>query len=216
MINKNTIIRSALIAVIIILLMLPVVMTATSSYQAIISSQSQFFYAKSVIIIGNKIICLKGSNVYQTRETAMKGEETNYSPAILNVTDYTLIEIITKHEEVQKEGEIHGKYLGVYQVVVTGHPGYLYLSSKDGLLYGSIQFPKWANGVYEPLKNVYFSKGKINFTRSVTNPQEMKRVGANNYFVQQYSGDYSENGKIIKGYYIKDGTSQLWEAIRIK
>ncbi len=217
MLNKNTIIRTALIAVIIILLVLPVVMTMSSSYQVIISnSQSQYFNAKALIITGNKILCLKGSSVYQTRETALKSEETNYTPAVLNVTDYILIEIITRHEEIAKDGEIHGKYLGVYQVIVTGHPGYLYLSSKDGQLYGSIQFPKWANGVYEPLKNVYFSKGKINFTRSVTTPQEMKRVGANNYFVQQYSGDYSENGKIIKGFYIKDGTSQLWEAIRIK
>jgi hypothetical protein len=220
MLSKNAIIRTILIVIIIILLTLitvPVAITVTSSCNVLISnSQSQFFYAKSLFVIGNRIICLKGSSVHQTRQLALKSEETNFSPAILTLTDYVLIEIITKTEEIEKTGEIQGKYLGIYQVTVTGHTGFLYLSSKDGYLYGSIQFPKWANGVYEPLKKVHFSNGKINFIRSITDSQEMKRIGANNYFVQQYSGEYSENGAIIKGFYIKDGTNHLWQAVRIK
>jgi hypothetical protein len=219
MLNKNKIVRSILIIIILILLAIPVILVLSTSQPVLISnSQSQFFTAKSVVIIGNKIICLKGSSIYPSRDIASKIEEKKFSPAILSLNDYVLIEILHKTEtvETEKKGEIEGIYTGVYQVVVTGHTGFLYLTSKDGYLYGSIQFPKWANGVYEPLKNVYFSKGKINFTRSVTDAMELKRIGANSYFVQQYSGEFSADGSIIKGYYVKDGTNHIWQANKIK
>lgn len=215
--DKNKIIRIVLIVIIIILLITPVVMVASSSYHVLIlDNHSQFFKAKALCIIGNSLICFKDSGLYQSRKLALKNKETRFSLALLYVPDQHFIEIIPNPEDIDESGEIHGKYLGIYQINVIGHPGYLYLSSKDGRLYGTIRFPKWAKGTYEPLKNVHFSKGKINFTRSVTDINELRRVGANTYFVQQYSGEYSENGKFIKGFYIKEGARLLWEAVRIK
>jgi len=159
------------------------------------------------------MLCKKDASVFAGRDEALKNKQENYSLAVLTVRDLAFIEIIP---EIVVSGAIDGIYLGMYLVSVTGHVGYLYLLAKDDVMYGTIRFPQWGKGAAEPLKNVYFSNGKINFTRSVTNSSELREVGSNNYFVQQYSGEYSQDGTFIKGFYIKDGARLLWEAQRIK
>ncbi|HXK66536.1 MAG TPA: hypothetical protein PK348_09735, partial [Spirochaetota bacterium] len=108
------------------------------------------------------------------------------------------------------------QYLGVYHINASGHEGILVLQVKDGVLYGSVRFPNWANGVWEPLKGVNIKNNTLWFTRSVTNEQERIKTGAREYFTQQYVGTYKDNGKKIIGFYKLRGAKYLFEAYRKK
>lgn len=108
------------------------------------------------------------------------------------------------------------QYLGVYHINASGHEGILVLQVKDGVLYGSVRFPNWANGVWEPLKGVSIKNNTLWFTRSVTNEQERVKTGAREYFTQQYVGTYKDNGKKIIGFYTLRGAKYLFEAYRKK
>jgi len=108
------------------------------------------------------------------------------------------------------------QYLGVYHINASGHEGILALQVKDGVLYGSVRFPNWANGVWEPLKGITIKNNSIVFTRSVTTEQERIKTGAREYFTQYYVGTYKENGKKIIGFYKSRGAKYLFEAYRKK
>ncbi len=108
------------------------------------------------------------------------------------------------------------QYLGTYHINASGHEGILVLQVKDGKLYGSVRFPNWANGVWEPLKGVNIKNNTLLFTRSVTNEQERIKTGAREYFTQYYVGTYKDNGKKIIGFYKSRGAKYLFEAYRKK
>ncbi|MGQ9843970.1 MAG: hypothetical protein ACUVRK_10445 [Spirochaetota bacterium] len=108
------------------------------------------------------------------------------------------------------------QYLGVYHINASGHEGILALHVKDGVLYGSVRFPNWANGVWEPLKKVTIKNNSLAFTRSVTTEQERIKTGAREYFTQYYVGTYKENGKKIIGFYKSRGAKYLFEAHKKK
>lgn len=108
------------------------------------------------------------------------------------------------------------QYLGVYHINASGHEGILALQVKDGVLIGTVRFPNWANGIWEPLKGVTIKNNTLLFTRSVTNEQERIKTGAREYFTQYYVGTYKENGKKIIGFYKSRGAKYLFEAYRKK
>ncbi len=108
------------------------------------------------------------------------------------------------------------QYLGVYHINASGHDGILVLQVKDGVLYGLVRFPNWANGVWEPLKGVNIKNNTLMFTRSVVSEQERIKTGAREYFTQYYAGTYKDNGKKIIGFYNLRGAKYLFEAYRKK
>ena len=118
--------------------------------------------------------------------------------------------------EENNKGKYDNNLLGTYKINVAGHEGYLYLKQKNNRLYGGVKFPNWANGVYEPLKNIKIEKNRIYFTRSATSIKEVRRIGASSYFTQTYSGTYYAKGREIKGFYKHSGAKHSWKAEKIK
>jgi len=106
------------------------------------------------------------------------------------------------------------KYLGYYTIHVKGHSGQIYFGIYQEKLIGTIRFPQWAKGKLELLKNVQFNGSNFSFVRSVSNSQEMKRVGAPHFFRQEYSGRIYDEGRSISGMMISDGEKSIWTGKR--
>ena len=194
---------------------LPFIKAGCASYTAVIkTADGKFFRAKSFIIMGNTILCLKDRREFQARFSIRADIPPEYRPAILSMKDVAFIEIIPDRDDAGIE--VPPSYLGTYRINASGHQGYLFLGVTDGRLYGSIRFPKWAKGVYEPLKGLGISGNTIRFVRSVTTAAEMKRVGAPVYFTQSYTGTYGAGGATIKGFYVRDGANYMWEAVKVR
>lgn len=217
MTRKDLAIRVLFPGILLFLLAIPVTLAFRAPYRVLVKDMNgSFFNARSLLVIGDTMFCMRGKAIHATRDAAIENSGEGHAPALLRVHECSLIEIIPETQEPAAAGGIGARYLGLYKVSVVGHQGYLFLAEKDGVLYGSIRFPQWANGVNEPLRNVRFENGAISFTRSVTDPRELRRVGASTYFVQQYAGRYRADGNAISGFYLKDGAKMLWEATRVK
>jgi hypothetical protein len=118
--------------------------------------------------------------------------------------------------EKDKSGEtvIPLAYTGSFRLSVSGFTGSLVLGYADGVYTGTIRFDGWGNNTPQPLKELRINNGKIYFVRSVTSADEMKKYGATRFFSQTYRGDFSPDGKKIKGEYNESGTESRWEASR--
>jgi hypothetical protein len=210
---KISIKRSLPIAFIIILICLPFICAILSARNAVIKQTSGGFYrAKSLIVLGDFVFGIKDPSVFQTRPDP-EAISSAYRPFIDTLKNIEIIEFF--YDIKINEKNVNVNPVGIFLINASGHKGYLYITSNNGYAYGSVRFPQWAKGVYEPLKGLKVSKNEISFTRSVTNPAEQKAVGAPSYFIQQYSGKYYNGGLVIKGFYVKDGARFSWEAVKI-
>ena len=194
-------------------------MAAFARYDALVKDTSGNFYrARSLFIAGNTFICSRDPSNYPTKQGALQGKETGRSLSFMSMKQIEFIEITGGKEE---EGPALGAwqpslkdYIGDYTVNAAGNHGYLSLRASGGYLYGTIRFPNWGRGATEYLKNVGIANGRLYFTRSVTTQQELRRVGANAYFTQQYSGEYLRSGNLIRGFYIVNKERRQWEAYK--
>lgn len=218
--NKNRLARNIAIPSlsIILLLLLPVVHVMTSYHSVIIQTVDTAYYrGKYLFILGDRIMVMKGVAQHRNRQAAMGSNETEYSHSIIAMKDVTSIEILpqTPDNDAGTPGGVPGNYLGTYKVIVSGHPGYLYIYQQKGALYGSVKFPQWGKGAYESLRGLWIGSGQIRFTRSAKTADEVRRLGANAPFTQRYVGNYNASGNEIKGYYLNDsGDKNIWQATR--
>lgn len=199
------------------LLILLLVMTVSSGYEAIIKERSGGYYrARSLFIAGTLFICTRDSMTFTSRSLAAASPADKRGLSIMSLNSVEFIEIIPGTEdEGPRLGSWHPAlkdYIGDYTVNAAGNHGYLSLRASGSAIYGTIRFPDWGRGATEYLKNVRIVKGKLYFTRSVTTAQELKRLGASAYFLQQYSGDYYKSGNLIRGFYVVHGERKAWEA----
>ncbi len=214
--KKKIIIISAMI---ILILAVPFILAFTSSYTVLIKNTHAKYYRANVILLArDSLICLKDSAEYRKKKVALAVSSHDYGFRIISMNDIVYMEIIPDSDEIStSKWKKYGiKYLGKYKADVSGNIGYLYLSSRRGKLYGSIRFPDWANGIFEPLKSLWISKGKIGFIRSVDTLEEAKRVGVSTFFTQEFYGDYKRKGNMIEGHYTSRGAKNAWRAFRMK
>ncbi|MBN2038730.1 MAG: hypothetical protein JW864_01730 [Spirochaetes bacterium] len=192
----------------------------SSSYTVLIKdTNSRFFTAKDLLIAGDHLFCIRDSAEYTKRKDALAAVEYDFNFASISMNEIIYMEIIQEDEEEEQPGKgmtFSKMYLGKYKIDASGNTGFLYLSAKRGKLYGTVRFPEWAHGVFEPLKNVWIKKEKIGFIRSVDSVEEAKRVGAPTFFTQEYHGEYKNDGNVIEGYYINRGAKMMWRGYKIK
>lgn len=201
------------------LLILLIVITISSRYDAIVKDRAGNFYrGRSLFIAGNLFICARDSMSFATRSLAAASPADDRSLSVVSLESVEFIEIIPGEEEESSQlGAWHPAlkdYIGDYTVNAAGNHGYLSLRAGGSAVYGTIRFPDWGRGATEYLKNVRIVSGTLYFTRSVTTQQELKRLGASAYFVQQYSGEYLRSGNLIRGYYTVHGERKQWEAVK--
>jgi hypothetical protein len=218
--KKKKIIITAIIIFILLLAAIPVIFALTTSYTVLINSiGGKYYRARVLLLAGDSLFCLKDSREYDKRKPAIESGEPDFNFSVVPMAEVVYMEVIPDFNVTvysQEDGDIPIKYLGKFKVDVAGNIGYLYLKKKDGKLYGTIRFPDWAKGVYEPLKSLWISKGKIGFIRSVDTPKEARYVGVTAYFIQEYYGDYVRKGNMIEGNYTSRGVKNQWRAYRVK
>jgi hypothetical protein len=219
MIDKKRI-RAILIPLLIGLLLLVaviVILTASSTYDVLVKETDGGFYrAHALFVAGNVLLCSRDSLTFTSRNDAFQSKEESKNLTLISMKQVQFIEVISRPND---SGPALGAwqpslkdYIGDYTVNAAGNHGYLSLRASGGYLYGTVRFPDWGRGATEYLKYVRLINGKIYFTRSVTTPQELKRIGGNAYFIQQYSGEYLRSGNLIRGFYIIQGSRKTWEA----
>jgi len=214
---KKRIIEFSLAILIIILII--IITGLMSSYETLIyDNESKYYKAKIILILNDYIVCVKESNTFTRRKNAIKSSGEDHDLAFIPITGIRNIEILQNTDPAAMVRDVPVKYLGKFKADVSGNIGYLYISlnKKKKKLFGTIRFPEWANGSYEPLKNLWIAKGKIGFIRSVDSAREAKRVGTSSYFVQEFYGEYKRKGNAIEGYYMNRGEKNVWKAYRIK
>ncbi len=208
------------IAVLMILVALAAAAMTASSYRVLVKdSGSKYYKAKALFITGDFIFFLKDASLHETRKQALESFDERFGFAIGSMKNVDLIEVI--HDEQAGAAGPGGAavppmYLGNFRLNAEGNQGYLYLRYGNGVVYGSVRFPGWGKGAFEPLKGLYIGGGRIRFVRSVTTRQEIERLGSNMVFVQDYNGSFNHDGSIIHGFYLVGGSRKTWEAYRIK
>jgi hypothetical protein len=192
------------------------IMTVSARQNVLVKdAEGNFYRARSLIVAGPVVLCSRDPSCYQTRKAALDSASEERKLSAVSMKNIAFIEIISAPDEGDGLGVWQPglkDFIGDYVVNAAGNHGYLSLRASGGAVYGTIRFPDWGRGATEYLKGVRIAGGKIFFTRSVTTAQELKRVGANAYFTQQYSGEYYQSGKLIKGYYAVQGARKQWEA----
>jgi hypothetical protein len=196
-----------------------VILTASSKYDVIVKEIGGGYYqAHALFIAGSVLICSRDSLTFTTRNDAFQSKEENKDLSFISMKQVQFIEVLSRPDE---SGPALGAwqpslkdYIGDYTLNAAGNHGYLSLRASGGYLYGTIRFPEWGRGATEYLKYVRLVDGKIYFTRSVTTPQELQRIGGNSYFIQQYSGEYFQSGNLIRGYYTIQRSRKTWEAVK--
>lgn len=192
------------------------VMTVSSRQKVLVKDMAGNYYrARSVIIVGPVVVYSRDPAGYPNRKAAIESASEERKLSVVSLKSIAFIEIMAAPDE--GEGLAAWKpglkdFIGDYVVNAAGNHGYLSLRASGGSVYGTIRFPGWGRGATEYLKGVRISGGTIYFIRSVTTPQEMKRLGASAYFTQQYTGEYFQSGRLIKGYYTVYGQRKQWEA----
>jgi len=106
----------------------------------------------------------------------------------------------------------HGRYTGKYRIRFSGITGILIIEYREKRFHGTLQFTTWGRGLQHPLKELVIKDNKIFFIRSITTPEELQKYGSGRYFKQKYSGKFSPDFRVIKGYFVDVGAEVLWEA----
>jgi hypothetical protein len=186
------------------------------SYDVLIhDSDGGYYRARSLFLFRNCVVGLRDLKVHKSRAAALASEADTSDLARICLDTVRIIEVLPRQEEPDDSG-LPIRHYGRFSINASGHVGKLHLFHRDGANYGVIQFPHWALGTKETLKDIRISKDTISFTRSVTTPQEMRKTGAPVYFTQRYQGTYLQGGNYIKGQYRTAQGKFLWEAKRIK
>ena len=192
------------------------VMTVSARQNVIVKDRAGSFYrARSLIVAGPIMVYTRDPSGYPTRKAALDSTSEERKLSVVSMKNIAFIEIMAAPDEGEALAAWQPglkDYIGDYVVNAAGNHGYLSLRASGGAVYGSLRFPGWGRGATEYLKGVRIAGGKIYFTRSVTTAQELKRVGASAYFSQQYTGEYFQSGRLIKGYYTVYGQRKQWEA----
>lgn len=200
-----------------------VLVVSPSYYVIVTGSDSKCYRARKICIAGNTLLCLKGRKTHDSIDAAIKSVREDYAFAIVPMSEISRIDIVHEiPDKVDEETVLYDplavplNYFGMYALNAAGNVGYLYLGIQNGVIYGFIRFPQWANGVPEPLKGLMIIGNRIQFVRSVTTPEELRRVGANAYFIQNYYGEYKQGGDVIQGYYDVAGNRKMWDSSRAR
>jgi len=200
-----------LILLLLFTLLFSYIICGSDRYAVIKDTEGQYFYAKRIIILGNSIISFSGRKYSFKKLIKMDPSDTDYSFSKHSLDD--IEQIIFKDFIEEEDVNISKKYLGTYKIQLQGHRGYLRLYIKKNRLKGYVRFTTWGKRAHEYLKKVSIKNGKIFFIRSANSPKEINRLGANSYFTQKFSGKYSQNGKIIKGFMKNNrGERHIWDA----
>lgn len=195
-----------------------IVLMVFAGYDVIVKDSSGYYRARSLFIAGNLFFCSRDEASYRTRKEALESEAAGTDLSFISMKQVQYIEFMWKEGETGPAlGEWHATlkdYIGDYQMNAAGNRGFLSLRASGSYVYGTVRFPDWGRGATERLKNVRIVGGKIYFTRSVTTPAELRKVGGNAYFVQHYTGEYFQSGRMIKGFYTVYGARKQWEAAK--
>src|SRR4030042_1733901 len=194
MLKKSRILLIASLSAFVIILILLIV--SAMSYRVIFTDLlSHYSKGRIFIVAGNTIICLKDSKSHLSRNRALADKDEKFRISIMSMTDFRYIEIFPEEEEdTEENADAPIVHYGTYKINASGHIGYLYLYYKDGSNYGTVRFPEWGRGAYEKLKFLKIYGDSIKFTRSATSLAEIRNLGADTYFTQNYSGKYTFGG----------------------
>jgi hypothetical protein len=178
-----------------------------------------FFRARSIIIAANCAVMKRDRARYTSKKEALDGVPASWRLSVIGMKHINLIEATVMSDDNYAVSDgwrpALRDYIGKYRINAAGNNGFLFIGASGGALYGSIRFPDWGRGAVEPLKSIGIVNGKLRFIRSVTTQREMGLTGASGYFIQEYSGEYRQSGKMIKGYYTVRGQRKYWEAYKI-
>lgn len=105
-------------------------------------------------------------------------------------------------------------HTGVFALTMSGYKGEITIESLDGKLTGTIKFYNWGNGVSQPVNDLRITDNKIYFKRMIKTREDLIKYGGTAYFEQDFYGIFSEDKKMIKGYYRYSGTQDGWEAVK--
>ncbi|HQG43056.1 MAG TPA: hypothetical protein PLE64_10140, partial [Spirochaetota bacterium] len=146
-----------ILAALVVLLIYGLAITQNAIIQ---DTHKQYYHATRLVIYGDVVIGFLSDSSSQNKnlETSPHSFKVMLAGTIAQIT-------FRPFESVY----VPPLYLGTYHINASGHDGILVLQVKDGLLYGAVRFPDWANGVWEPLKGVVIKNNTLYFTRSVTN-----------------------------------------------
>ncbi len=196
-------------------------MASSAKYDVLIKENNGSYYrAQALVVAGDALICRRDPGNFPTKKEAVESKETGRKLSYISMKQIETIQIMSPQEEsgpsLQAWQPLLKDYVGDYTVNAAGNRGFMSLRAGGGGLYGTIRFPEWGRGTTEYLKNVRIVGGKIYFTRSATTPYEIKKLGTNKYFIQNYSGEYFRSGSYIRGTYSVQGEMKSWEAVKNK
>lgn len=214
--KRKTLIAIIPALIILLCILVPVIMTSVTSHEYIITNKDDLvFRGRKLFICGDTLICMRG-NVEEGEKSKLPGaEQTSYNISILPLKDIRLIELEPGEDEPEiiEEGPVDIRQLGSYKIQLQGYTGKLRLYRGKDKITGTVQFPDWANGKVEYLKNIKISGDRISFTRSAPTDAEVRRLGANSRFTQRFNGKYSGGGRYIKGFLINQRKERhQWDA----
>jgi hypothetical protein len=194
-------------------------MASSAKYDVLIKETNGNYYrAQTLVVAGDALICRRDPSNFPAKKEAIDSKETGRRLSFISMKQIETIQIMSQQEEngpaLQAWQPVLKDYVGDYTVNAAGNRGFMSLRAGGGGLYGTIRFPEWGRGTTEYLKNVRIIGGKIYFTRSATTQYEIKRLGTNKYFVQNYSGEYFRSGNYIRGTYAVQGEMKSWEAVK--
>jgi|GEM_PF-336494 len=203
-----------------------VIMILAIPISSSIRNQEGVLYVKSkgyvkfsgLLSFGSLYITNTTKKYHKWKKTALLDRDDNFNFTILSLNNIVDIHLIPKKEkiDVKATGGVSGVYLGTYRINAEGHNGFMYIRQKNGYLYGTIRFPKYANGAYEKMKYLQIKGNYISFTRSAQTSAEVRYVGVSKKFIQQYRGAYKRGGWYITGTYKIPGSIRNWKAYKIK
>lgn len=197
-----------------------IIMILSAGYDVLVKDASGYYRARSLFIAGNVFFCSRDEASYPTKKQAVDSLAAGTDLSFISMKQVEFIEIVWRGDETGPAlGEWQATlkdYIGDYQMNAAGNRGFLSLRASGSYVYGTVRFPDWGRGATEYLKNVRIAGGKIYFTRSATTAQELRRIGGNASFVQQYSGEYLQSGRMIRGFYTVYGARKTWEAVKTR
>jgi len=211
------VISALLTASVLFLIALTVFKVLNSPYSVIIEDKDMNFYrAGNLFICGNTVICRMDPEPVKERVKLPEENRARFIFKTLSMQDIISIETV-QAQQVETKGtlQVNREHLGRFKIHLQGYQGILVLGVSNERVYGTVRFPQWGKGAVETLKGVRISGGEVNFIRSASTEEEMKRLGANYLFKQKFSGSYSPSGKVIKGFMVNDrGERHEWDAAR--
>lgn len=200
-----------------LLVLIPAALALVSRGEVLVrDTGGRFYRARLLVAAGDYVLCIRGPRLHGTRQEALRDADGR-DLSVLSLKQSEFLEVVrgeVPKEEKQSPAGI--PYAGTYRINAAGHIGILYLREHEGKPAGTVRFPKWGKGVNEPLYGVDVKGRNISFTRSVSSEREMNRVGAQHKFVQRYYGRFSDDGRTVKGHFLRSGTRYSWEGVKAK